>query len=178
MAGCSYPPVANFTASDTAILQYQTVTFTNNSSANAEGWIWFFEGGSPETYPGPNPPPIQYISMGAFDVTLTAYNIAGYNTLIKHDYIEVGPSGISQMNDQEWMKIYPNPSTGKFTVQFRENVHATLLILDQPGNTVFQKEITEKKSMINASNLPPGFYFIRVTDLITGKTSTDKLIIQ
>jgi PKD repeat protein len=178
MAGCSYPPVANFTASDTAILQYQTVTFTDASSSDATTWFWTFEGGSPETFIGKTPPPILYTTMGAFDVTLIAANFAGNNTLVKHDYIEVGPSGISQLNDQEWMKIYPNPSMGQFTVQFRENVHASLVILDQPGNTVFQKEITEKKSMINASNLPPGFYFIRVTDLNTGKTTTDKLIIQ
>ncbi len=50
LAGCSYPPVANFIASDTAILQYETVIFADSSSANTTSWFWTFEGGTPETY--------------------------------------------------------------------------------------------------------------------------------
>jgi PKD repeat protein len=113
MTGCSYPPVADFVASDTAILQYESVTFTDSSSANSSAWFWTFEGGTPDTYTGQTPPPIHYNSMGAFDVTLKVFNIAGQNTLVKSDYIEVGTSGNALIKDPEGLRIYPNPTNGK-----------------------------------------------------------------
>jgi PKD repeat protein len=178
LTGCSYPPVADFVASDTAIMQYQSVIFTDSSSANSAEWVWTFEGGTPETYSGQTPPPIYYNSMGAFDVTLKVFSIAGYNTLVKSEYIEVGPSGISGGRDNEGFRIYPNPAHEQFTIQFGRNVNAVIKLLDQVGNVVFESNVDQKNTAMISPGLSPGLYLIRVIETESGKTQSCKLIIQ
>ncbi len=178
MAGCSYPPLADFVASDTAIVQYQFVTFTDSSSANSTGWIWTFEGGIPDAYIGKTPPPVQYISMGAFDVSLQVVNLAGQNTLVKSEYIEVGPSGIPGTNGNEGIQVFPNPNQGQFTLRLKDNQTSLLKITDQLGKVVFEQKVTQQISIISLSGLTPGVYFLRVTDEKTGESHSIKLVIQ
>ncbi len=116
--------------------------------------------------------------MGAFDVTLKVFNIAGHNTLVKPGYIEVGPSTVSGITGPEDMRIYPNPTSGQFTVQFDANGKAVVKILDQLGNMVFVQEVNQGKALVSPSELAPGIYFIRVIENKTGKTRSGKLIIQ
>jgi len=178
MAGCSYPPVAGFFASDTTIDQFQSVTFTDSSSANTENWFWTFEGGTPEVYVGKTPPPIQYIAMGAFDVTLKAVNLAGHNTLVRSEYIEVGPSGIFSPDDKNGFIVFPNPAKGQFTLQLNGQKNATVIILDQFGKIVFKAEVTRQINLLSPPGLTPGIYFLRITENRTGETRSGKLIIQ
>jgi PKD repeat protein len=178
LTGCSYPPVAAFVASDTAIMQYESVIFSDSSSSNSTGWVWTFEGGTPETYTGKAPPPVQYNSMGAFNVTLEVFNVAGHNTLVKSDYIEVGPSGIHGITDPEGLRIFPNPTTGQFTIQCDANGNTIVKILNQLGNVVFETRINQQKTVLAPPGLAPGIYFIRVIETETGKTKSSKLIVQ
>ena len=89
---CAQPgnnnPLAGFTASPQIVFQNQGVTFSNNS-VNGENWFWTFEGGSPNTYNGENPPEIFYSDVGTYDVTLTVSNPEGEQTITKEDYITV-----------------------------------------------------------------------------------------
>ena len=89
---CAQPgnnnPLAGFTASPQIAFQNQGVTFSNNS-VNGENWFWTFEGGSPSTYNGENPPEIFYSDVGTYDVTLTVSNSEGEQTITKEDYITV-----------------------------------------------------------------------------------------
>ena len=178
LAGCSYPPVAAFVASDTAILQYESVTFTDSSSSNSIGWIWIFEGGTPGNWIGQTPPPIQYNSMGAFNVSLEVFNVAGHTTLLKSDYIEVGPSGISEISDPEGIQIYPNPTHGQFILNFDAKEKAVVKIIDQLGNVVFETKINQQKTEMATQGLAPGIYFIQLIGVETGKTKSSKLIIK
>ena len=178
MNGCSYPPEADFVASDTSILQYEAVIFTDASSANSTTWVWTFDGGTPDTYTGQTPPPIHYNNMGVFDVTLKVYNIAGHNTLVKSDYIEVGASGMPGIVGPEGLRIYPNPTHGRFTLQMDGNVKAEQKIMDQLGNVVFEAMTDSQKTTLSPPELAPGIYFIRVIESETGITRSGKLIIQ
>ena len=88
-------PIASFTASPQVTYENQSVLFTN-TSINSVSWVWSFEGGSPSTYEGENPPEILYTNIGSYDVSLTITNSSGVEqTLIKEDYITVyfEPSG-------------------------------------------------------------------------------------
>jgi hypothetical protein len=116
--------------------------------------------------------------MGAFDVTLKVTNFAGQNTLTKNEYIEVGPSGINGLQGQSDIVIYPNPATGQFTLLYDLKNPVTMKIVDQVGNTVYQQEVNQKKTVVDPSGLLPGFYVVRLTDNVTGKISISKLIIQ
>lgn len=82
------PPVANFTASPTAICAPYTVNFTNLSSSNATDFQWHFPGGTPEFSTAVSPT-VTYTSKGFFDVTLTASNATGSDVETKFNYMDV-----------------------------------------------------------------------------------------
>ncbi len=177
LAGCAYLPVAGFSASDTAILEYDYVTFTDESSPDATNWEWTFEGGTPGTYIGQTPPAIQYIDMGSYDVTLKVSNLVGNHTLIKTDYINVGPTGISDP-DKLGFTIYPNPSDGTFRITLKKADPVQFKIFNQLSTLVFERKSELKVNQFDLSNLAPGVYMIQVTDLNTKSVCTRKLIIQ
>ena len=89
-AGCGVPaPVADFVASNTSIQTGQSITFTDLSTGTPTLWQWAFEGGSPSTFEGQNPPAITYNSAGTFDVKLTVTNEGGSDVEQKVNYITV-----------------------------------------------------------------------------------------
>ena len=82
-------PIPAFTASPQVTYVNHPVSFVNNT-INASTWTWSFEGGSPNTYNGENPPEISYSNTGSFDVSLTVTNSSGQQeTLLKEDYVTV-----------------------------------------------------------------------------------------
>ena len=88
-------PIPAFSASPQVIYENQAVLFTNNT-INANNWVWTFEGGTPNSYEGQNPPEVTYSNIGTYNVSLTATNSAGVEeTLVKENYITVylEPSG-------------------------------------------------------------------------------------
>ena len=95
---CALPndnsPIPAFTASPQVAYENQPVLFTNNS-VNATNWSWTFEGGSPSSYVGENPPEIYYTDVGNYNVSLTVTNENGEENLTKENYITVyyEPSG-------------------------------------------------------------------------------------
>ena len=102
-------PIPAFTASPQITYENQPVFFSNNS-VNATNWLWTFEGGTPNTYEGENPPEIYYSNVGQYNVSLTALNESGDEVLVKENYITVyfEPSG-------EWIlqnTSFGNQSTG------------------------------------------------------------------
>ncbi len=94
---CSPPvvaaPVAAFTANTTAIAVGGSVNFTDNSTNSPSSWSWTFAGGTPSTSSAQSPNGITYAAAGTYDVTLTATNGTGSNTLTKTGYIVVTGSG-------------------------------------------------------------------------------------
>ena len=84
------PPEANFTCFNRYILVGESTSLVDQSTGSPESWDWVFEGGNPGTSNLQFPDPVQYNAAGAFDVTLTAGNPFGENTLTKPDYINVG----------------------------------------------------------------------------------------
>lgn len=72
--------------------------------------------------------------------------------------------------EQYWIKIYPNPNPGQFTLEL--NLHQpdkslAIHIYDITGKVVFESvEATEGnlfRKELNVSNLQKGIYFIRIT---------------
>lgn len=73
------PPQAAFTPSVTEGCFPLEVQFTNQSSANATGYAWTFEGGTPATSTEANPV-VTFDQPGVYTVTLTVSNSAGSAT--------------------------------------------------------------------------------------------------
>ena len=82
-------PIADFSASQTAITTGSSVNFTDLSTGNLTSWSWSFQGGTPATSTLQNPTNIQYNTAGTYSVTLIATNVNGNDTKTKTGYIVV-----------------------------------------------------------------------------------------
>jgi PKD repeat protein/agmatine/peptidylarginine deiminase len=84
------PPVADFSADSTTIMEGNSVQFTDLSTNEPTTWSWSFTGGTPSTSSEKNPA-VTYAGQGTFTVALTVTNAAGNDTETKVDYITVLP---------------------------------------------------------------------------------------
>jgi hypothetical protein len=61
--------------------------------------------------------------------------------------------------------LYPNPTTGKFYITFRQPLdNAAIRILDVNGRTVENFKISGSKVEVVLTNQPAGIYFIVIND--------------
>jgi PKD repeat protein len=85
-------PVADFLGLPRSIQEGDAVTFYDNSANNGTAiisWVWTFQGGTPSTFVGQNPPAISYATAGIYDVSLKVTNAQDSTTISKTDYITV-----------------------------------------------------------------------------------------
>jgi PKD repeat protein len=159
-----YPPVADFSADQTMILEGESVTFTDLSTDNPTSWDWFFEGGTPATSSLQNPPEIVYNTPGIYTVTLTVANDYGESSMIEEDFIHVGGLGIYEEAAQKAFSIYPNPAKGKLFVEARttENIEEIRLI-DVKGQKVLHHSPDNGiLQSIDLTTLETGLYFVEI----------------
>jgi PKD repeat protein len=76
-------PVANFTFSPINIVAGTTVTFTDVSSGNPSAWLWNFGGGALVNTSTERNPTVTFTTAGTYQVSLTATNVNGSNTVTK-----------------------------------------------------------------------------------------------
>jgi len=91
------PPIADFNANPTSILEGETVNFTD-ASQYAASWSWNFGDGQTSTEQNPSH---VYTAAGTYTVSLTVTNTLGSDTETKNNYITVN--------------INTNPPTADFT---------------------------------------------------------------
>ncbi|MDP1621451.1 MAG: PKD domain-containing protein [Bacteroidales bacterium] len=179
LAGCAYLPVANFIASDSAVILGQSVIFTDASLGDITSWFWEFERGYPETFSGQTPPPISYNIMGAYDVTLTVRNDAGKSVKYKPAFIQVGAAGISTRLSKPNFSVVPNPAnSGNFSIIIESGASFEIQIFSGVGSLVESRVTDTTENVFNLSDIAKGIYLIQVNDHKTGYVSTQKLIIQ
>ena len=80
---------ADFSADNQQIISGESVVFNDLSMGSPISWEWVFEGGTPATFSGQNPPPVTYSITGVYDVTLTISDGINNDIEIKNDYITV-----------------------------------------------------------------------------------------
>lgn len=82
--------VPNFSASALDIAVGDSVMFSDNTTGSPTSWEWSFEGGTPSSYSGENPPYVTYSASGSFDVSLEVSDGLTTYVELKEDYIFVG----------------------------------------------------------------------------------------
>ena len=89
--GCSSPaiPIADFSASDTAIYSGSCISFADHSINAPANWKWAFNGATPATSALKNPSGICYNNVGNYSVTLVASNASGSDSITKTNYVHV-----------------------------------------------------------------------------------------
>lgn len=154
-----FPPVADFSADETEIDAGSEVAFTDLSTGFPLSiWSWQFEGGAPENSTEQNPV-VTYPDPGDFDVTLTVINVFDQSTMVKTDYIHVGPVGIESQDPEPSVTVYPNPSNG--IIQIRSSViPCTIEVFNLLGESVARSFLTEPFGTLDLRFLEKGVYFI------------------
>jgi PKD repeat protein len=102
------PTVPNFSADVTSVSAGTTVNFTDNSSNSPTSWLWSFPGGTPSTSTAQNPS-VVYATEGDYDVTLTATNAMGPNSLTKTKMISVSKAAAAVAPITAWVAGTNNP---------------------------------------------------------------------
>ena len=167
------PPVADFTASSTAIALGGTVDFINTSSY-ANTYLWTFESGIPPTSTAENPTGVTWNAPGSYDVTLKATNQYGDATTVKTNYIYVGGVGINDLQTSG-ISIFPNPVKDAMTIQANVNI-SEIRIYNIAGQLVLSQTVDAKSATVNTSGLTPGVYSLKaVTD---NGTVNKKIVIE
>ncbi|MDD5507418.1 MAG: PKD domain-containing protein [Bacteroidales bacterium] len=160
-------PQADFTASATFIAAGQSINFTDLTLNNPTTWSWVFEGGTPGTSSVKNPA-ITYNEIGKFDVTLTVTNSYGQDTEVRNDFVEVGYVGMEDVTlTSDRIELYPNPTTGTFTLEMNGNVKDVVQIsfYNATGRRVLdipREDVTLYRMQIDLEGNPPGVYLLRV----------------
>jgi PKD repeat protein len=80
---------ANFVGNPTTVNVGGTVNFTDLSTGNPTSWSWTFNGGTPATFNGQNPPAVTYNTVGYYTVSLTVSDGTNSNTETFSYYINV-----------------------------------------------------------------------------------------
>jgi len=82
-------PLANFSTSNTSICVGSCISFTDASTNNPTAWNWSFPGATTSSSTSQNPSNICYNTPGTYNVSLTAINGSGSNTLTLNSFITV-----------------------------------------------------------------------------------------
>jgi beta-glucanase (GH16 family) len=94
--------------------------------------------------------------------------------------VENPPTANKYVNaDSQKFKIYPNPTSGEFSVQlpsFNSSTEHLLEVFNLQGKLIYQTKLRDKKTIINPGTIQPGIYFIKVTTEAGG--ISNKLIIN
>jgi len=84
------------------------------------------------------------------------------------------------LNEETYMNVFPNPSSGIFNIDFRTDNPALLRIFDTAGKVVFTKDYTADKNQfietIDLSRMAAGLYFIQLRT--KDGMLTDKLALE
>jgi len=106
-------PIPAFAGTPQMVIEGNTVTFTDQSAGAGNAitnWSWSFPGGTPSSFVGQTPPPIQYSTIGSYDVTLEVTNSQSVQTLLKTDYISVVATPFGEWIPQ--VSSFATPSVG------------------------------------------------------------------
>ena len=159
-------PEADFEADDTHIMEGESVNFSDLSTGNPVAWYWSFEGGTPDTSNVQNPENIVYSEGGAYSVALTVDNGIGTSTKVIEDYILVDFVGMDDLKGPGDFRIYPNPGTGIFVIQFAGtgNNNISLKVTDAFGRTIRSEQISRTKGqyILDLNDKEKGIYFVSI----------------
>jgi hypothetical protein len=90
-------------------------------------------------------------------------------------------TNISESESKKNMFVYPNPSGGKFNLDFGSTNTDKFLfvsIWNAMGEEIYSKQLESSSAGLSIHNIPAGIYFIKIADAKNRFLRTEKLIIQ
>ena len=149
-------PIVDFTNT----INDPVVSFTNNTT-NSGHCYWSFGDGK---YSQVTNPVHTYLQNGTYQVRLKIDNDCGIDSIIKTIVISSATS-INSSNNNDEIKLYPNPNNGNFKIQFSGNHnYNSISIIDVLGNIILNKdvELNQKVIIFDINTFSSGVYFARL----------------
>jgi len=149
-------PLADFTRT----VSGEAVLFQNNSSFG-DTYLWEFGDDSTSTEEAPVH---IYNQPGDYDVTLTATNECGSNTVtITVSTITIGITSADEIS----FNLYPNPATTELFLSSSENIdEAVIEVISASGQLMHSENLNtiqaNNRTRINVNGLAQGVYFLRL----------------
>jgi len=107
-----------------------------------------------------------FVQNGQYQVAVTdsngCKNISGVFT--------VYGVGIKEIDDAAGVKIFPNPNSGSFIVEFADPANKKIEIKDVTGRVVLPRTLVNKQQPVFMRDEAPGVYFLRVIENNKAKT--------
>lgn len=102
---------------------------------------------------------------------------AGYNCrMAKPEELNVVTGLSSEVVDGSGTNIYPNPAEHSFSLRFMDESQAALISIVDMSGRIIKTAVIENNQTIDVSNLPPGFYYVKIR--CEEKDVTRKLLIR
>ena len=71
-------------------------------------------------------------------------------------------SGVEQI-EKTSINIYPNPASNQITIDYPAFIPKSVLIIyDINGQELMQKNMTDRKTLLDITNLQKGIYFVKL----------------
>ncbi len=137
-----------------------TLDFFNNSS-NATSYSWDFDDGNTSIDFNPTH---TFAAAGTYNVCLTAYSDCDESTICQELTVSEDISSLDGQNIEEFIKVYPNPTSDEVTFEITAADVNDIKIYDAAGKLISTIEINSVNTTINVSNWMNGIYFYHVQD--------------
>lgn len=157
-------------ASFTSAVNNNQVSFTNTSPIIATSFNWDFGNGTQSNSINPT---VSYSLNGFYLITLIASHPCYSDTA--NDIINITNVGLTQLNDENSLKISPNPTDGKIKINFNQQEIKEVLIFNLDGKKVLHEINPFQNQVLNLNSLINGLYIIQIK---TAEKTVTKTIIK
>ena len=166
---------ASFSSNATTICKNECINFYDNSVNPATSWNWTFTGATPSSSTQQNPTNICYSDTGTFSVSLTVTNSISNDSRTITDYVKVmGCTSIDEANNDNYVKIFPNPNNGSFNIEMSDGKgFQEVNIYNLLGKLVYTNSKLQKQYQI--TELPKGTYMVEI--VYSNKKITKKVLV-
>lgn len=104
----------------------------------------------------------------AFAVEEGTYNVS-FNRVTGAFNFEI-PASVGEFNKAN-IKAYPNPSNNSWTIDAASTQIKSVSVFDITGKLVYEAQVNDVQAKVNASNLPIGMYFAKISTEIGSYTA-------
>ncbi|NTW23252.1 MAG: T9SS type A sorting domain-containing protein [Lentimicrobium sp.] len=171
---------------DTTICKTSGILVSGNA-LNAGSWLWTSSGNG--TFENAQElatwylPGTQDTIQGAVTLSLTATSPFGCNDETALKTVQFSQCLGVESQNQPSVKILPNPTNGKFSVEISGiplNLSCKLFVTDSKGELVIEKQFSSSeqlfKTMLDLTNRPKGIYMLKLS--AASVSTTVKIILQ